>query len=500
MATLAPTEIVSVNPATLEAVGAVARTEPADVPGLVAAAAAAEAGWAAAGAPARARVLAAAGRLVRERADEIAALVRDETAKTGTESLTQDVYSAVDHAVWLARHAPRLLRDERVRLPELHLRTKRAWILREPLGVVAAVTPWNVPFGIPFIQVATALAAGNGVVLKPSEQTPLSAALVESLLVEAGAPSGLVQVAHGGADVGEAVVADEGVAKVFFTGSVAVGRRVAAAAGARGAPVALELGGRDAMVVFADADLERAVEGAVFGSFLAAGQACVSVERILVERAVHAELVRRLRTRAAELEPGEQLAPLISEAQRDAVEQLTGAEPVDRPGWFLRPTVLDGPMPDREAFGPVVAVQAFDGEDEAVELANATAFGLGASIWTRDRERARRVARRIEAGMVWTNDVGYSFATARAPWGGTKASGFGRTGGRHGLEACLRLKLVDWDAGRLRPVWWFPYDAATERSLRALLDVLYGSRSERVAAAWRSRRELAHVVRRSLGR
>jgi succinate-semialdehyde dehydrogenase/glutarate-semialdehyde dehydrogenase len=370
----------------------------------------------------------------------------------------------------------------------------------EPFGVVAAITPWNIPFGIPFTEVATAVAAGNGVVLKPSELTPLTGAWVARVFEEAGAPAGLVQVVQGDAPVGEALVADTGIAKVFFTGSVAVGRRVASAAGARGCPVVLELGGKDPMLVFADADLDRALDGAVFASFINAGQACVSAERIYVERPVYDEFARGLSERARALKLGDEIGPLISESQRDKVEALTGARRPDRDGWFLEPTVIEGSLPDDEIFGPVVSVEPFDGEDEAVRLANDTAFGLAASVWTRDLAKARRVSRRIDAGMVWVNDFGYSFAAGQAAWGGVKGSGFGRTNSRHGLYECTQVKYVDEDRGLLRPAWWFPYDESTEQALRALLDVLYGSGSERMRTALRHRRELVHAAKRSLGR
>ena len=496
MATPTAAELVSVNPATLERVGAVRRTEPDELPAAIAAARAAQERWHAAGAAARADVLRRTAAVIRRHAEEIVSCVVSETAKPRTEAIANELFAAVDYARWLAREAPRLLRDERVRVPQLHLKTKRAWLVYEPLGVVAAITPWNIPFAIPFVQAASAVAAGNGVVLKPSELTPLSAEWVPRVLEEAGAPASLVQVAQGESLLGEALVASAGIAKVFFTGSVDVGRSVAAAAGVRGCPVALELGGRDPFVVFADAELERAVDGAVFASFVNAGQACVSAERIYVERPVYEEFASRLEERTAALALGKDVGPLISERQRDVVEALIAARRAEH-GWFLEPTVVRGPLPDREIFGPAVTIEAFDGEDDAVRRANDSRFGLAASVWSRDRTKAARVARRLEAGMVWVNDFGYSFAAGQAPWGGTKGSGFGRTGSKHGLYERVQVKYVDADRGRLRPAWWFPYDVRTEQALLALLDVVYGEGLERLRAAWRHRGALRQIARRS---
>jgi len=497
MATTAAPELVSVNPATLEPVGAVRRTDPGKLPQVVAAARAAQEQWRAAGSTARAAVLRAAARDVRSHADEIADSIVAETAKPRTEAIAGELYTAVDHALWLAKHAPRVLADERVRFNQLHLKTKKAWLVYEPLGVVAAITPWNIPFGIPFSVVANAVAAGNAVVLKPSELTPLTAEWVPRLFEEAGAPQGLVQLVQGEAPVGEALVAEPGIAKVFFTGSVAVGRRVAAGAGARGCPVVLELGGKDPLVVFADADLDRAVAGALFASFLNAGQACVSTERIYVERPAYDEFAQRLEEAARALKLGTDVGPLISERQRDTVERLSPVQRPARDGWFLEPTVVRGALPDEEIFGPVVTVEPFDGEDGAVQRANDSEFGLAASVWSRDLAKADRVARRIEAGMVWVNDFGYSFATGQASWGGVKSSGFGRTSSKHGLYECVQVKYLDSERGRLRPAWWFPYDEETERALRAALDVLYGEGLERWRAAWRNRGALRHIVKRS---
>ncbi len=442
---------------------------------LVAAARAAQEQWERRPPAQRADVLREAVRVIRRHADRIADTVIAETAKPRTEAIANELYAAADHAQWLSRNVERVLRDEPVPVTQLHLKMKRAWIVYEPFGVVGAITPWNVPFAIPFGVVATAIAAGNGVVLKPSEHTPESAEWVVRVLEEAGMPLGLVQPAPCDREAGEALVAEPGIAKLFFTGSVAVGRKVAAAAGARGCPVVLELGGRDAMVVFADADVDRAVEGAAFASFLNAGQACVSAERLFVERPLYDEFRRKLEQFAQTLE----LAPLV------LTKEVRPAE------------VVDGPLPDEELFAPVVAIETFDGDDDAVRRANDTSFGLGASVWTRDLERADRVARRLDAGMVWVNDFGYSFATGQAPWGGTKASGFGRTSGKHGLYECVQVKYMDADRGRMKPGWWFPYDDRTASALRNTLDVLYGEGFERARAAWRHRRDLVHLAKRS---
>ncbi len=516
MAVSARAEIQVVSPATLQLVGAVAATDPAAVQDLVAEALVAQERFAAGSATDRRSLLLRVAELVLERADEIADVVVSETGKPRLEAFTTELFPALDALVWLAQNAAKLLAPERLRYPQLHLLHKRAQLRHEPLGVVGVIAPWNFPFAIPFTQVAYAVAAGNAVVLKPSELTPFSGALVERLFADAGAPAGLVRVAQGGGEVGASLVRADGLAKVLFTGSAETGRLVAGAAGERLIPVTLELGGKDPMVVLDDADLARALDGALWGSFMNCGQVCSGVERIYVQGALYEPFVEELTRRARELRLGEEIGPLISEEQRDRVaglvddalehgaRALTGGRAPERSGWFYAPTVLaDVPSNARiaheEAFGPVVTVARVTTDEDAVTAANGGEYGLGASVWTRDARRAQGFARRVRAGSVWHNDHAYSYATAQASWGGRGESGFGRTHSKHGLYELSTVKFSDRDSGRVRVPWWFPYDEQATDAFRGVLGALYADGlSTRARAAWRERRALVALGRRYL--
>lgn len=510
--------LTPVNPATLEPVGSVEVSKTEAVAEAVADARVVAERWAESSFAERRALLGRVADAVLDHADEIAATVTAETGKPLVESFTAELFVALDNLVWAAANLVRVLGPERLRYRQPHLRHKRGWLLYEPLGVVGVISPWNFPFGIPFTQAVFAVAAGNAVVVKPSELTPLSGAWVERLF-----PNGLVRVVQGGGEVGEALVLAPGTAKLVFTGSGETGRKVAALAGERLRPVTLELGGKDPMLVFEDADLDRAVAGAVWGAFANCGQVCSGVERIYVARPLQETFVEELVRRASALRIGRgdelrtELGPLISEEARARVEELVedaGAEvrlggrrpEVGLPGWFYEPTVLTGVDPEarierEEIFGPAVTVGAFGDEDEAVRLANGSSFGLGASVWTRDLDRAKRVARRLEAGSVWTNDVSYSYGTGQASWGGTKESGFGRTHSKHGLYELSRVKFADLDRGRVPVPWWFPYDEGVLDGFRGMAGVLYGQGlARRLGAAWEHRNGLLALGRRYFSR
>ena len=340
--------------------------------------------------------------------------------------------------------------------------------LKEPVGVVAAITPWNTPLGLLGWKLFPALAAGNTVVIKPSEVTPTSTLMLAQLCLEAGIPAGVVNVVTGDGTTGAALVDHPLVAKIAFTGSTATGQAIASRAALRSARVTLELGGKSPQLVFADADIDRAVSGVMAGLFAATGQSCMAGSRVLVEDAVFDRFCEQLATRGSRMiagdpmDPDTQLGPLASAAQLDKVlgyfaiarqeglACLTGGHRLDRQGYFVPPTVYRDVSPAsriarEEIFGPVAAVMRFGSEEEAVALANDTPFGLAAGIWTQDVARAHRLLHRVRAGTVWVNN--YRIIGHTLPFGGYGQSGTGREMGAQALDAYTETKSVWIDTG-----------------------------------------------------
>ena len=371
------------------------------------------------------------------------------------------------------------------------MRAKRGYLTREPHGVVGIISPWNYPFSIPASEVLGALACGNAVVLKPSEFTPKTALLLQDLLLSAGLDRDLFQVLPGDGALGAALV-DAPIDKLIFTGSVATGKKIAVTAANKLLPVVLELGGKDAMLVLADADLDVASSAAVWGAFMNAGQTCLSVERCYVHQSVFDRFVKLCVEKAGKLRLGEDFGPLIHANQLRIVEDhlqeavARGAK-VEIGGKRLAaensfaPTVLTSVDPrmrvmSEETFGPLLPVVPFATEDEAIQLANDSRFGLSASVWTRDRARGEAMARRLHAGTVMVNDVIAGFGIPEAPHGGFAESGIGRTHGRLGLEELVRTKYVDVDLlPRISKVWWFGYGDAFYAQMRGFIDFLFSS-------------------------
>jgi acyl-CoA reductase-like NAD-dependent aldehyde dehydrogenase len=366
--------------------------------------------------------------------------------------------------------------------------------------VIGIISPWNYPFSIPASQSLAALVAGNTVVLKPSELTPLSALELSSLFHDAGFPENIFQVVLGDGPTGAALV-DSKMDKLIFTGSVATGKRLAQTAAARLLPVVLELGGKDPMIVLDDADVEVASSGAVWGAFVNAGQACLSVERCYVHRSIYESFVSMCAEKAKQLrlgdgmDPSTDIGPLIHERQLRTIEQhvqyarsrgariLTGGKRMPSIGPnFYSPTVLADVTHEmlimrEESFGPVLPIMAFDSEEEAVRLANNSEYGLAASVWTSNRFRGERIARQINAGTVMVNDAVSCYGISEAPHGGMKASGIGRTHGKLGLSEMVRVKYLDVDLlpGVKKP-WWYGYGAAMSKTAEAFLDFQFAGK------------------------
>jgi phenylacetaldehyde dehydrogenase len=454
------------DPAQGTVIAEVAAAAAEDVDAAVRAARAAfEGEWAAMTPSDRGRAIWRLGDLIEEHADELAMLETLDNGKPLGVARHADVPLAADLFRYMAGWATKITGQTfPISVPYAPGADFVAYTLREPLGVVGQIIPWNFPLLMASWKLGPALATGNTVVLKPAEQTPLSAIRLGELVAEAGIPDGVVNIVNGYGEVaGAALAAHPGVDKVAFTGSTEVGREILKAAAGNLKKLTLELGGKSPNVVFADADVPSAIEGAASAIFFNMGQVCAAGSRLYVEEPLYDEVLEGV-ARAAEamklgpgLDPETQMGPLISAEQRERVDayvalgQEEGARVVagggrpDGAGYFARPTVLadvrsDMRVVQEEIFGPVLVAQPFRSADEVAPLANATPYGLAAAVWTRDIGKAHRLARRIEAGTVWINT--YNIYDAALPFGGYKESGWGREMGEDVLANYLQTKSV----------------------------------------------------------
>ncbi|MFQ5839002.1 MAG: aldehyde dehydrogenase family protein [Thermoplasmata archaeon] len=413
----------------------------------------------------RAAVLERLARLLEEETERFVELEVRNAGKPVRQASFADVPMAIEHTRYFAQAAGNL-KEEVVELPDIGIKSR---VLREPVGVCAGIIPWNYPLLMAVWKVAPALAAGNSVVLKPASYTPLTALEYARMGTKAGLPRGTLNVVTGpGKEVGEELASSPKVDKVAFTGSTEVGRKVMAMASPTVKRVTLELGGKSPMVLMEDADMEEAIRGALFGAFLHQGQVCLAGSRLLLPTELHDAFLERIADKASSLQLGPTMSwdtdmgPLISDGQRRKVEGYIaqgleegarlvcgGGRPKElKTGFYLEPTIFDGVTRDmtiaqEEIFGPVLSVLSYDSEAEAAELANATSYGLAASVWSRDMKGAEALARKIRAGTVWVNH--HHILSCAAPHGGYKQSGVGRELGIWGLYEYTELKHLFLD-------------------------------------------------------
>jgi acyl-CoA reductase-like NAD-dependent aldehyde dehydrogenase len=483
------------NPATLAPLGDVEVATPSDVRAAVERARKAQPGWSALSFSERGRYLERAARALAARQDEFVAAIVAETGKPELEALTTEVLIGCDALSFYAKRAGRILADQT--LPVHLLKNKKLRISYRPLGVVGIITPWNFPFILSLNPTLQALVAGNCVVLKPSEVTPRSGKLVEELFAAVGLPEGVFELVIGDGETGAALL-DAGVDKISFTGSVETGRRVAEACGRNLIPCTLELGGKDPMIVCADADLERAARGAVYGAFTNSGQVCTSTERVYVVDEIADAFTRKVVEETGRLRQGAsgefdvgaiidaRQLDVIEEHVRDAVERgarvlAGGRRNPACEGLFFEPTVLvdvshDMKVMREETFGPVLPIMRVRDEAEAVALANDSPYGLNANVWTRNKRKGTELAGAIESGCAVVNDCMLTYGVSESPFGGVKDSGIGRVNGELGLKAYCRVQsiLIDRFGGKTEPLW-YPYSARKLRLFRRVLRLLWGT-------------------------
>lgn len=486
MANVGETRITLLDPRTGEPVGEVPVTPPTEVAGLVARARTAQAAWAQRPIEERKGAIKKLAEVFLGRAAEIAETLHAEIGKPHGEAWTSEVVTAQElFDGWLDQIDDELA-DIPVSLNPVNYPGKDVLLRLEPVGVVGMIMPWNYPIHLPLRTIVPAVLAGDAVVWKPSEHAARCGTLLDEIF-RAAFPADLVVTLQGGGAVGGALI-DAGVDRVVFTGSVATGRVVAARAAERLVPCSLELGSKDPAIVLHDADLDRTVNGIVWGAFHNAGQDCSSIERVYVDARVHDAFVEKVVAATTALRVGADVGPLVNDAALRKVHahvtEAVAAGAVLRAGgeatgqgYHYAPTVLTGVTDDmavmrEETFGPVLPIAKFETEDEAVARANDTPYGLCASVWSRDVARAEAVAARIRVGVAYVNNCSFTGPMAGASWSGRKESGYGVTGSRFGLEALVAPRTVVVDRSRQKKeMWWYPYGDHLVTMARGLVEL-----------------------------
>jgi succinate-semialdehyde dehydrogenase/glutarate-semialdehyde dehydrogenase len=493
-----PRTITSYNPATEEEIATVSALDGDGAVDAVQAAKEAFPAWAATPVSQRQKLIGRWLDIMVEEREELTRLVSSEGGKPIAEARLVDVFPGLESLKYYSRKLSKLLAFKPVKPYQLLFAHWRAGYRFDPLGVMAVVTAWNYPVGIPMAEIVPAVGAGNTVVFKPASATVLTGLMLGDMARRAGFPPGVINTVALPGSATDVVLDHPDVVKVLFTGSVDIGRHVARRCAERLVPAQLELGGKDAAVVAADAHLERTARGVVWGAFVNTGQTCASIERLYVERPIHDRLLARIVELTGKLKVGNpadhdvDLGPLTTKGQLDIVARqveeakaagaraLTGGTRPGGPGYFYPPTVLvdvedDMEVMREETFGPLLPVVPVDSVEEGIARANTSKFGLTASGWTRSKATAARMQRELEAGVVTINDHAVAFAEPTGAWGGVRESGIGRAHGEFGFHELVNVKYVVRDPGTdAAAPWYYPYDRDFESFLGAAMPLLYG--------------------------
>ena len=483
-----PNEIISFNPATGAEIGRVAETSAEAVKTSVENSRRAFQMWRKTSFETRKDFIMKAREIILAEMDEIARLISDESGKPVAEALSMEIAPVLDLMQYFARNTEKLLRPRKINIGLYATLGRSSKIIYQPLGVVGIIPAWNYPFSIPLGETVMALMAGNTVVLKPSELTSFVGLKIGEIFRKAGLPENVVQIVTGAGASGAALV-ESAPDKIMFTGSVATGKKIAESVAKNLTSVVLELGGKDPMIVFADANLELAAEAAIWGAFCNSGQSCSSVERLYVEESVVKKLTDLIveKTKKLKQDSGDKettdigamsserqvkiVADHVADFEKSGAKILTGGKSNNL---FFEPTVISGATNSmrgmqEETFGPTLPIATFKTEEEAIKLANDSEFGLTASVWTRDLEKGKRVAEQIEAGTVCVNEVLYTHGIGQTPWGGFKNSGRGRTHGIEGLMELVQPQHIHVNKVSILPdAWWFPYGANAVKTFKDL--------------------------------
>lgn len=498
-------QIASINPATGETLRSIQPTAVENLPGIFKKAREAQLRWGALSPRKRAAALLSLREVILDRIDELAELISLENGKPRFEALANELLPAIELLTYFAKITPHALHDEPITMGLMKHRQSELnyW----PLGIVAIISPWNYPFLLPFGEIVMALTTGNAVVFKPSEITSQVGLKIQELFELSGYPSDILQTVLGDGALGTALI-EQKPAKVFFTGSVATGRKVMKAAAEHLIPVNLELGGKDAMIVLADADLDYATSAALWGGFSNSGQVCASVERIIVHESISEEFARLLVEKVAKLRQGPSinnnidLGVITLDRQKQVYEsQLEQAKALgaqvlcggtfSADGRALQPTLITGlnieelDVYTEETFGPIIALTTFRSVQEAIDKVNRSKYGLLASVITKNLSLAGYIAKQLEVGTVTINEVVYTAGLPETPWGGVKNSGFGKKHSARGLQEFANVRHIHRPRSMLfvfKSPWWFPYTEFQYATFRKLFELYRRSLTSRIKA------------------